>query len=159
MTASNIRIVTCDRCGAQHQSDRGDDPRWGWLNALRVDGQGAQLGATVGTSGDDLCAACFDALLAWWSEPTGPLPAPPPPPRPTAPALTLEDRKRTIENTVIALRLRTEFVIEVLRHEPTSILSGEILPGALFGIEDTAKGIVDGILDVLRIPVPGERRR
>lgn len=73
--------------------------------------------------------------------------------------LNLDDRARAIELVTAAIRTRTEFVLTVIREQPTAILSGELVPGTLFGIEHTAAGIVDGTLDLLGLPIPGQRRR
>ncbi|HEX8419439.1 MAG TPA: hypothetical protein VF638_05440 [Sphingomonas sp.] len=104
----------------------------------------------MGAEADDLCPGCANELFAWWLTRGKPVEQPAAATRPAArpkPVLNLEDRKRAIAHVVDCLKVRTEFALQVVRSEPTAILSGEMIPGTLFGIEDSAEGIVDAVLD------------
>lgn len=149
-TVTIVKIV-CDRCGHEATGERNAFPDWAWVNAARQCAEGARLGAQPGADsyGDDLCPGCMGKLLDWWSGTTTPAVQPTPPAPRQRPLFTLMDRKVAVAEVADALRLRTEFALSVVRNEPTSILSGDVVPGTLFGLDDTAAGIVDGILDTL----------
>ena len=158
MSTATILVLRCDRCGYEVTAERDAKPErggWGRAGAEQVDGK-MRIGTPEGGA-DDLCPGCTEALFAWWREPTGPVEQPRPLVPPPPPVLTIEDRRAAIATVVEALRVRTHLVMEIIRQEPTQILSGDVVPGVLIGIEDSAAGMVDAVLDVFRVPVPGHR--
>lgn len=151
MGTVTIVKIACDRCGHEATGEQKAFPDWAWINAARQSAEGARLGAQpgAGSYGDDLCPGCMEQLLEWWSGTATPATQPTPAAPPQRPLFTLIDRKNAVAKVADALRLRTEFALSIVRNEPTSILSGDVVPGTLFGIDDTAAGIVDGVLDAL----------
>lgn len=159
MSSETFTAMRCDRCRFEAELRQPSD-RIGWGKVFALENPREDRPRTIGSPKEaaDTCPGCSDLLIAWWLSPgqVGQPVAPPPPPPPPQPVLNLEDRLRAIALVTTALKVRTEFAMSVIRDEPTSMLSGDVVPGTLFGIEDTAEGIVDGVLDELGF---GRKRR
>ncbi|EPR09905.1 hypothetical protein M527_07210 [Sphingobium indicum IP26] len=89
------------------------------------------------TSQADLCPACIDELFVWWTSP---------PERAGAEEIVARVRKKPSRRRLAdiidrALREQATESLDAVREQPTSILSGEIVPGALAGIEMRANRV------------------
>jgi hypothetical protein len=165
VSRTTLHVRTCDRCG--FSTEPSDSPYnlagWGSIGAearpLDRDGRDRRIGTDDLHNPEDICPGCVEELFAWWlSRGEVAQPAPPAtPPPPSKPTISLVARKQAIAIAAAALQVRVAFALRVVRDEPTAILSGEMIPGALFGLEDTAERLVDGVLDALG--VKGYRRR
>jgi hypothetical protein len=144
MSSATLTALTCDRCCAtetrEEAAGRGD---WGWVAVNQYGGTQPIPAAQHAPA--DLCAGCRAQFQAWWLEPRAPVT--PPAPAPAAPRpFTIEDRRRAIETLVDVVRWSITRAFGLVLQQPTSILSGEIVPGAFDGIEDSAATFVDDIL-------------
>lgn len=143
----------CDRCGHEEPCDLGIPNRWGRIAAERWDSRDRIGGEGLHT---DLCGGCIDALMEWWRTPNGPLMQPAPPPPPPPPTFTLEHHRIAVADAARLIADQVGAAFEVVRQEPTSILSETIVPGALAGVDDRARELVDAIIERLGL---NRRRR
>lgn len=118
------------------------------IRAHRCDGTGG-IGGPLGQFGDDLCAGCLRELFDWYSGADAPSVQPVPPPPPAQPLIGLRERMIAVQIAEQAIIAEIHAGIAVIREEPTSILSGEVIPGALAGARGAAKAMVDDIIERL----------
>ena len=156
MSTTTTITLRCDRCGHERVlADDGAREGWGRVAAIGV-GVEVRIGVAEETH-DDLCPPCLLSLIEWRRDPAAhPAPAPRSPQPVPKPRLNRDDRQRAIALVADGLRHRVGFALDVLRAEPTAILSGTVVPGTLYAIEDSAEGLVDGVLD--RVGFEGYRR-
>ncbi len=146
MSRSTTITLACDRCSTSLVLDDGGDDRAAWGRVAAESGTAERIGGAGGH--DDLCPSCLRGLFDWYRGPVVVAPPPAPAASPRGP-FTLDDRTRAVGVVADALRVRIGLALECVREAPTEILSGGIVPGALFGLEDSAAGIVDAVLDQL----------
>ncbi|MBB6191162.1 hypothetical protein FHS51_001384 [Sphingobium wenxiniae] len=141
MSRETIPVIACDRCRLRLEvREEGQDKGWGraWASAPHADPakpMSRQIGGD--TMQADLCPACVEDLFAWWTSPPAredAIPAAPP-------ARKKPSRRRLADIVDQALREQATESIDAIREQPTSILSGEIVPGALAGVEMRARRI------------------
>jgi hypothetical protein len=141
VSRDNIPVVQCDRCQLRVEvREEGQASGWGraWAKAPNAD-PARPVARCIGgeVSQADLCPSCVEDLFAWWPSPperTGAEPA-------IAPARKKPSRRRLADIIDQALREQATESIDALRERPTAILSGDIVPGALAGVEMRANRI------------------
>lgn len=138
MSRETIPVLQCDRCGEICEVRApGQDDRWGRVMANAPATDPARPPRTTGSAPSaDLCPRCADDFFAWWTSP---------PAREAAPDLDqpIKPSPRThrhmTEMIARALREQAEQSVAAVREQPSSILNGDIIPGALEGIEIRAR--------------------
>lgn len=148
MTSSTLTVMRCDRCGHQatltYRAERAD-----WAMIAVGSFEGSKVIGANESGHDDLCPGCSAQLFLWFAQQDTPVVQPPPPPAPPPaikPVCTLPQRRAAIVLLTAVLEEQVVAAIGVMSEQPTSILSGDILPGALDGAERRAEAAIDEII-------------
>ena len=151
MSRESIEVRECDRCRHRVEvREFGQETGWGvvWSKAPPVDPV-HHPNRVIGDERNgpaDLCPTCVDELFDWWkSAPANPAPMP----KAASVTVARKYRKQLVDVVTAQLREQVSESIDAVREQPTSILSKEIVPGAMNGVEERAKKLVDTILDGL----------
>lgn len=142
MSRETIPVLQCDRCGEKCEVRApGQDARWGHVMAHAPAVDPACRPRTTGSAPTaDLCPRCVDDFFAWWTSPP-PRAVSDPTPELGQPAQTRRPRRHMTDIIDRALREQVAESLDAVREQPTSILNGEIVPGALEGVEMRARRV------------------
>jgi hypothetical protein len=156
MSSETFRVLRCDRCHFTVEVRQfGDNAGWGGVSAGRSVAEDRPSATIGGQTPDDLCPGCVESLFTWWREPgevRQPTP-PPPPPKPKPAKVSRAQMAAAVTLMSDALKLQTERAFDVVRDQPTSILNGEIIPGAFAPIGDAAVTAIGRIVAALGVSV------
>lgn len=151
MSRESIEVRECDRCRHRVEvREFGQETGWGvaWSKAPPVD----PIHHPNRVIGDersgpaDLCPTCVGELFDWWkSAPANPAPMP----KAAGVRVARKYRKQLVDLVKSQLREQVTESIEAIRQQPTSILSRDIVPGAMDGVEERAEKLSALILDGL----------
>lgn len=149
MSSTTYRIVRCDRCGFDETVDGANPPSaWGRIVARQEEG-GLQIGL-ADPGHHDLCPGCASGLAVWYAAPRAPVQQPlvePAAPKPRT--WTLEDKRHAIACAAEILKAQVAASMDAVRDQPTAMLNGDVVQGALDGIDERAEALVVSVLDRL----------
>lgn len=148
MSRESIEVRECDRCSHRVElREFGREFDWGeaWAKAPALDPVN-QPGRRIGdhTRPADLCPTCVGELFDWWKSAPDKSQQ-----RLPTPGIGMTGSRRKQLLALIEMELRDQICasIDAVREQPTSILSGEVVPGAMAGVEDRAETLLNVLLD------------
>lgn len=137
---------TCDRCGHEEEAETLPSPwgRFAVADAFRKIGVEREC---------HLCPGCVRIVFECFDAAKGPVdqPGPPAAEKRQRPVFTIEDRSRAVGIAVAALKDTIQTAFDATAKQPTSVISGDIVPGAYEGLAERAAELIGDVIEQLNL--------